>query len=743
MFDKKNMGRKVFIVSLLCAVLFSYDVSSQVALKYDNSIPVSIQDKQLRDPWAGGINAAQFGRLDIDGDGDEDLVIYDRSSNLVNTFVLTDGAFIYDPDYRIQLPADLEGWILFRDYDCDGMKDLFTNSTGGMKVYRNLGSENSVPVWELIADPVLTRGTSGMINLQVNITDVPAIDDVDGDGDLDVLVYNFAIGGFIRYHQNMSVERSGSCGLLDYELVSRNWGYFEECDCHIYAFEEFGESCADLAGSRIMHPGGKSLLLIDMDNDGDKDFLGGHEQCDELYYLENMGTPEEARMTDFSEEFPNAEHPANFPIFPAGFLEDMDEDGIVDLIVSPNTEYNPDKTINYRQSSWLYTNTGTNEIPEFDFTTDTFLQSEMIDLGENTVPVLVDEDGDGDLDLLVGSNGYEADSLFLGSLTLFRNQGSSTEPNFVLDTDDYMNFSEIQHFDMMPVVADLNHDGATDLVVISTDPVTRNIETRWYINNAGAGSGFDLPASYENLEIELKANDTPHFTDVNEDGLNDLLIGRATGRLEYHENTGTDTEPFFVLIDPAFLGIDDSFIEFRRNLVPYVTDINLDGLDDLLTTDYTGELIVYLDYKYAPEQLKSIVYNDLTQETDTAELALHTWMTSGLISGLENQMLIMGNPQGGLSLYKNTADNSWPETDEIVLKLYPNPLLNLSNLSTRSNTSGNLFIFSNLGQILDGPIPIQANRTLTLDIGYMPQGMYIFKVIDPAGRSEAQRLIRY
>ncbi len=737
------MCKKVFIWWILITTFFSYEVSSQVTLTYDNSIPVSIDDNQLPDPWAGGINAAQYGRLDLNGDGLNDLVLYDRSSNLVNTFINTSGEFIYNPDYRIYLPEDLQGWILFKDYNCDGKKDLFSNSNFGMKVYQNITASGSEPDWELVADPVLTLGSSGMINLQVNITDVPAIDDVDGDGDLDVLVYNYAIGGFIRYHKNMSVERSGSCGLLDFELVSRNWGFFEECDCHVYAFEEFGETCGDLAQARVMHPGGKSLLLIDMDNDGDKDFLGGHEQCDEFYFLENKGTAEEARMNEFSEDFPSPENPANFPIFPAGFFDDFDDDGINDLIVSPNTEYNPDKTINYGRSSWYYKNNGTNELPQFDFVTGTFLQSGMIDLGENSVPVLVDEDGDGDLDLLVGSNGYASGSQFYGYLSLFRNTGSNTNPIYSLADKDYHGLGEVNQYDMMPMVADLNHDGFLDLVVVSTKPDTKSVETRWYKSMGGDDSGLNLNASFEILEIDLKINDTPYFTDVNEDGLIDMLIGKSTGRLEYYTNNGSDSDPFFILEDPAFLDIDDSFIEFRRNLVPFVNDINLDGLDDLLTTDYTGELTVYLDYKYEPEKIRRIIYNDLLNDSDTSVFGYHTWMTGGLISGLENQILIFGNTQGGLSVYKNIADNTREETDDVVLEIYPNPLLNSNTLKIRSNISGNLMIFNNLGQIIEGPIEVKANRTLNLDIGYMPQGMYIFKILDQDGRSDEQRFVRY
>jgi hypothetical protein len=612
-----------------------------------------------------------------------------------------------------------------------------------MKVYRNVGTANTQPEWELIADPVMTLGSSGMINLQVNITDIPAIEDIDGDGDLDVLVYNFAIGGFIRHHQNMSVEHSGSCGSLDFEFVSRNWGFFEECLCHLFAFQEYGEFCEDLIPARVMHPGGKSLLLIDMDNDGDKDFLGGHEQCDELYYFENYGTPDEARMLDFSEEFPNAEHPANFPIFPAGFFDDFDDDGIKDLVVSPNTEYNPDKTIDYGRSSWFYKNNGSNEMPQFDFISGSFLQSGMIDLGENAYPVLVDGDGDGDLDLLVGSNGMKDGDTFYGYVSLFENTGSISDPRFTLSDTNFHDLGDIRQFDMMPLISDLNHDGSPDLIVISTKPVGNNVETRWYKNSANIGDGLNISTEYEVLDIELRANDTPFFTDVNDDGLNDLLIGKSTGRLEYHKNQGNDANPFFVLEDPAFLGIDDDFIEFRINLVPFVIDIDLDGHDDLLTTDYTGTMTVYLDYKNEAEKIHEIIYNELTSNTDLSVLGHHTWMTGGLISGTEHPYLILGNPQGGLFVYKNIADNTQNETNELVLKIYPNPLINSNTLITQSNSNGHLLIFNNLGQLIEGPLDIKANRNLNLEIGYMPQGMYILKVVDGRGRSDEQRFIRF
>ena len=94
-------------------------------------------------------------------------------------------------------------------------------------------------------------------------------------------------------------------------------------------------------------------------------------------------------------------------------------------------------------------------------------------------------------------------------------------------------------------------------------------------------------------------------------------------------------------------------------------------------------------------------------------------------------------------VFRNVADNTHHESEGVILKIYPNPLVNSNTLVARANHKGELLIFNNLGQLLDGPIDIEANRNLILDIGYMPQGLYIFKVFDKDGRSDGQRFIRY
>jgi len=95
-------------------ILIINQATAQILFQYDSSVNVKEENILLDNAWAGGINAGQYGRIDINGDQQEDLVIFDRSSRLLNTFILVGEKFIYNPDYRSFFPDEIEGWILFK-----------------------------------------------------------------------------------------------------------------------------------------------------------------------------------------------------------------------------------------------------------------------------------------------------------------------------------------------------------------------------------------------------------------------------------------------------------------------------------------------------------------------------------------------------------------------------------------------------------------------------------------------------
>ena len=283
------MQVKRLISGFLVILSFIYpsDSYGQVIFEEKQDVKVNNGEQDYLLPWIGGLNAGQYNKADLDGDGKEELLIYDRAANIYQIFTVENGLIQPANDLRVYLPDIPAGWVLFVDYDYDGRKDIFTNGNRGIIVFKNLAEAGQSVSWEKVADPIYTTGFSGKINLIANAADVPAIADIDSDGDMDILVYNFAIGGYIRFNKNLSQEMYGHSDSLEYEIKTRSWGEFEECECNLFAFN--GETCEDISGGRVMHPGGKALLAIDQDGDGDKDLLVGHEQCIDLYFYENMG----------------------------------------------------------------------------------------------------------------------------------------------------------------------------------------------------------------------------------------------------------------------------------------------------------------------------------------------------------------------------------------------------------------------------------------------------------------------
>lgn len=64
-------------------------------------------------------------------------------------------------------------------------------------------------------------------NLPIAPTDMPAVDDIDGDGDLDILTFDPA-GGHIWFVQNQSVELGFGTDSLRFRLADKCWGRFYE-----------------------------------------------------------------------------------------------------------------------------------------------------------------------------------------------------------------------------------------------------------------------------------------------------------------------------------------------------------------------------------------------------------------------------------------------------------------------------------------------------------------------------------
>ncbi len=123
----------------------------------------------------------------------------------------------------------------------------------GITVYKQVKNGNSWS-WKLAKDALYTDGLSGNINLQVSSPDIPGITDIDDDGDLDVITFDYS-GVFIELHQNMSMERYGVPDSLVYKRNGNCWGNFHKGDGEDFVL---GEDCGVVRNpdaNRIYHAG--------------------------------------------------------------------------------------------------------------------------------------------------------------------------------------------------------------------------------------------------------------------------------------------------------------------------------------------------------------------------------------------------------------------------------------------------------------------------------------------------------
>ena len=128
------------IASLFIVCANAQQTQNRFAFNEDPGVVVLKNNQVIKNPWAGGINFGQVSTMDLNNDGREDLVVFDKVGSRVTTYIDTKTSgnpdFKYAPEYRKYFPKAVE-WMLLRDYNCDGKKDVFIGDNGGIRVYTN------------------------------------------------------------------------------------------------------------------------------------------------------------------------------------------------------------------------------------------------------------------------------------------------------------------------------------------------------------------------------------------------------------------------------------------------------------------------------------------------------------------------------------------------------------------------------------------------------------------------------
>ncbi|MER3524593.1 MAG: hypothetical protein C4326_11160 [Ignavibacteria bacterium] len=615
---------------LLCAFsLHQLVVHAQPFVRSVEPFPVRERGNALALPFAGGINSPLHQFVDIDGDGDMDLFVFDVDFSM--NYYRNEGTRL-QPIFKlrnelISLPSFLV-WFRFVDFDGDGRVDFCTEDSlyQGVRVYKNVGTP-STPQFVIMMATL--RDTSGA-EVYTGGNSIPAFVDIDGDGDLDLFSGNTT--GTVNFYKNV-----GNATTPRYAFVSGSWE-------NILIF---GDTCTTTLApvGRALH-GAAAYSFADVDGDGDPDFFVGDLYHTGIFFLRNTGTPQTPHM-----ECGTAWFPPNQPLMSGGFNQtsfvDIDGDGDLDLFVGTLAG------IVQRDGFIFYRNTGTTTAPLYQLVTRNYITA--IDVGISARPVFADIDTDGDPDMFIGN--------LNGEVAFYRNTGTAQLPSYDLVDSAFVHLTN--NYYASPAFVDIDGDGDLDLFVGTFDGTMK------YFINIGTPNNPQFASSpfiTDTIDVGFAA--APVFVDIDADGRKDLFIGNKRGEVRFYRNVGSATAFVPQLVAERFLDIalgDDTFI------TPTFADIDNDGDFDFFYGRENGSIVFYENTGSATSPhfvLRSLRFA-ATAPTQESAPSFCDIDADGDVD------LFVGIRRGGLFFYRNDRLTTVPEATTpssfTLLQNSPNP----------------------------------------------------------------------
>ena len=357
----------------------------------------------------------------------------------------------------------------------------------------------------------------------------------------------------------------------------------------------------------------------------------------------------------------------------------------------------------------------------------------MIEVGQNSFPILFDYNGDSKKDLLIGNYGYYNGNTLSARLTLYKNTGTFAQPTFSLITRDYASLSTKTLSNgqavnnCMPTAGDIDNDGDVDLLI-----GTSSGQVHWLENTAGGGNVCNFSIFKENpfLFTTTSGIAAPQLFDLDNDGKLDLLIGTKNGRVSWYKNTGSASIPSFSLIT-NFLGNIDvkgnpNYYGFDGYAAPYF--FREAGIIKALVGSVSGSIFYYS----IPSSLLSPFtlissgingYNEGGQSTVCFED----------INNDAKPDLFIGNAGGGLTFFSSKSPlvgltEFDPEKVATPVSLYPNPANTslMCRIGNGESVEGLLKIVDPLGKVVLN-LPL-SNHEQMIDVSQLSKGLYFVSI---------------